>query len=221
VKQDLYKRATEDARTLQEFAGCFLSGCDRCSLSIHQAGYNPVVYRGNPYTGIMLIGEAPGMVEQQTGRPFVGPAGELLDKMFNSIGLDTNSDMLITNVVYCRPTAPTGSGRQNYTPKDDQIARCWGFGRRAREIANPKILIPCGLPAAKLMLDDNSILMKDVEGRWLKSYDERDAFVIRHPASILHLSSKPDIQLRVKQRVRKYLQHFRDTYKEHLNGTRD
>lgn len=204
--QSNYDRAMR-ATKYTEFAKCFSQGCNRCSLSEHIGNY-PVLYRGNPESKMMLIGEGPGKVERELGKAFVGPAGNLLDAMFNAIGISTEQDMLLSNVIFCRPVAPESSGKQNYTPKREQIVRCWPFTRRAIEIVDPDIIIACGLPAARELLDDHTISMREIEGRWLKN----NIFIIRHPASILHLSIDPEAQKQVKQKVWEYLQHFRDTY---------
>lgn len=198
---------TMRAETYLEFASCFKDGCNRCSLSEHIGNY-PVLYRGNPEAKIMLIGEGPGKVERELGRAFVGPAGNLLDAMFDAVKISTEHDMLLTNCIYCRPVAPESSGKQNYTPKREQIVRCWPFTKRAIAIVNPDIIIACGLPAARELLDDHTISMREIEGRWFKN----NIFIIRHPASILHLSIDPEAQKQVKQKVWEYLQHFRDTY---------
>jgi len=211
MKTELYQKAMI-ARSYPEFADCFKEGCSRCSLSDHP-GNRPVLYRGRPDAPIALFGEAPGREEQRTGIPFVGPAGELLDRILNAIDINTNTDMCITNIVYCQPRAENGSGRQNYTPKTEQIVRCWHFGKKALELLNPKILIACGLPAAHTLLDDQSLKMGEIEGRWLGSR----IFVMRHPASLLHLMSHDkDAYLTARAKVWEYMQRFRDTYRDKL-----
>lgn len=192
-----------------EFANYFSAGCTRCSLSEHEGNY-PVLYRGNPESNIMLIGEAPGLRERELGSPFTGPAGQLLDKMMNAIGLDTNNNMLITNITYCRPVAPRNSGRQNYTPKITQVSRCWPFTRKAIEIVKPKIVIACGLPAAKTILGDSTIRMKDIEGSW-----RNNIFIMRHPAAVLHERDRA-AQQNTKNKMWEYLKYFRSTYKKKL-----
>ena len=77
------------------------SGCDKCAL--HKGRTNIVVDRGNPSAYIMVIGEGPGENEDKQGLAFVGRAGQLFDKIMSSVGFDTNRDMLIANVVKCRP----------------------------------------------------------------------------------------------------------------------
>lgn len=185
------------------------SGCSLCG-----EWFNPVIYRGSRASDIMLIGEAPGQEEEKKGLPFVGPAGQLLDKIFDSIGICTE-DMFITNVLWCRPKAPSDSGRQNLSPKREQVKKCWPFTNDLINIMKPKIIIACGLPALKAITGIESPRMKDYEGTWIEK-DESKVFVMRHPASILHLSRDPKEQVKVKKQVWQYMQHFRDTYKQYL-----
>jgi len=208
MRQEQYKKAME-ATKYEDFTGCFEQGCTKCTLSAHDN--HPVLYRGNPEAPIVLVGEAPGAKEDENGRPFSGPAGQLLDKIFNSIGLNTDQDMLLTNVVYCRPVAPKFSGRQNYTPKKEQTAHCWPFTRKAIEILEPKIIIACGRTALCALLNNDSCRIGQWEGRW-----HNNIFVMTHPAAILHQSNDPERQRQTKLKVWKYMQYFRDTYKEKL-----
>lgn len=210
MKLEYYNKALQST-TYTEFASCFNKGCSRCSLSNHEGNY-PVLYRGRPEASIALFGEAPGLRERELGKPFTGPAGSLLDDIFRAIGIDTNKELFISNITYCRPVADVGSGKQNYTPKLEQIVRCWQFGKKALELLNPKIIIACGLPAAKVLLGDETLRMGEIEGRWLKD----NIFIMRHPASILHQSNYPDVQHETKRKVWEYMKHFRDSYKERL-----
>lgn len=191
------------------------SPCTRCSLHEHDGNNHPVIGRGNINAPIMLIGEAPGKEEQARKTPFVGPAGQLLDRMFTAIDIDTNKDMYITNVVWCRPVAPARSGKQNYTPRQEQIEQCWKLTQRLVGMADPKILIACGAPAMKSVLGLSSARISDYEGEWV-DHDDRKVFVMRHPASILHLSSDPGLQRAAKKKVWGYLQYFRDSYKQFI-----
>lgn len=202
----------EDAET---FIKDFPSVCNLCSLSQHAGNY-PVIARGNPRADILLVGEAPGKKERERNAPFVGPAGQMLDKMFDAIGINTYEDMLITNVVWCRPVAPYGSGKENYTPKEEQNRKCWPFTQKIIELMDPKIIIACGLPALKRIMGTTSIRMGDKEGTW-DTKDGRAVFTMRHPASILHLSIDPREQRRVKAKVWTYIQAFGEEYSERIH----
>ena len=164
------------------------SNCRRCSLSRHNNKI--VVYRGNPNASIMLIGEAPGLHEDQQGKTFVGPAGILLDKIFASVGINADEDTYLCNICRCRPVAPEGSNKQNYTPRTDQTHNCLPYLHREIELVNPKIIILAGLTAAKNIMGwDSKTRMGHVAGRFFKKElgnKERECFVIYHPAYVLH-----------------------------------
>jgi len=164
--------------------------CTRCEL--YSGCKQKVLYRGNPNADIMLIGEAPGLEEDRLGIPFVGPAGKLTNKIFESIGLDTEKDMYISNVVKCRPTAKPGTGRQNNTPnKEDHRDKCKPYVMREIELVDPKVIIACGLTAAKSVFNFmEKTMMKHVSGKFFNNYtiDElknRELFIIYHPAALL------------------------------------
>jgi DNA polymerase len=222
MKDQNYKLAM-DTMVWPHFYNAFQEGCSRCSLSEH--GCRPIVHRGNPKSDILLIGEAPGKVEQEQTKPFVGPAGELLDKIMGSIGLDTEHNMIIMNTVFCRPTATQHESKQNYTPKQTQIVRCWPFVEKAINILEPKIIVACGRTALAQLLDDATVRIGKHEGQWLeytrfsRGNDNRNipVFVMTHPAAILHTAKWPKEQAQMKRKVWEYMQYFRDTYKDKIN----
>ena len=106
---------------------------------------------------VMILGEAPGGVEMAQGKPFVGRAGRLLDKMLGAIALGEN-DVHITNIVYWRPP-----GNRNPTPEEAQI--CRPFLDRQIELVAPEILLLLGRPAANQLLNTTQGIMK-LRGKW-------------------------------------------------------
>jgi DNA polymerase len=112
---------------------------------------------GNPEARLMIVGEAPGAEEDRQGLPFVGPAGQLLDRMLASIGLDRGS-AYITNVVYWRPPG-------NRNPTGAEIATCLPFLVRHIELVAPAVLALAGGTAAKALLATTEGIMK-LRGRW-------------------------------------------------------
>jgi DNA polymerase len=120
-----------------------LARFDGCSLKA--TAKNLVFYRGAEKARLMLIGEAPGRDEDQEGKPFVGRAGQLLDKMLAAAGL-SEADVHITNIVYWRPP-----GNRTPTPQEAQV--CRPFLERQVEIVSPEIIVPLGGAAAKHLLD--------------------------------------------------------------------
>jgi len=135
-----------------------LEAYDGCSLK-HTAT-NTVFADGTPDGGILFIGEAPGRDEDRMGKPFVGRAGQLLDKMLLSIGLDRNVNAYITNVINWRPP-------DNRDPSPEEAAHCLPFLRRHIELANPDVIVLLGAVAARHVVGQSEGIMK-MRGRWLE-----------------------------------------------------
>jgi len=112
---------------------------------------------GNPQSQIMIIGEAPGADEDRQGRPFVGRAGQLLDRMLAAIDLDRNQ-VYIANIVPWRPPG-------NRTPTTVEIAACLPFIRRQIELVSPRFLICLGAPSAQTLLGTKEAITR-LRGRW-------------------------------------------------------
>lgn len=154
---------------LERFEGC----------SLKHTAKNLVFADGNPQARIMLIGEAPGREEDLEGRPFVGPSGQLLDKMLSAIGLD-RSLVYIANTLPWRPPG-------NRPPTSAEISICEPFIQRHIELVNPAVLVCLGGVASKQLLKSDLGIMK-LRGRWM-NYDNsgRDIAVLPlfHPAYLL------------------------------------
>lgn len=167
------------------------TGCTRCNLGFQKGLNGCCVSRGDHTKKRVLIGEAPGRFEDATSSPFVGPAGQLLDKIFAAVGWDTNKDWYLTNVVLCRPIAERGSGKENLTPRASQRARCRPFLDRQIELIQPRIIVTVGGVATQAILKLGSIKMGDYRGRLL-DVNGIKVFPMIHPAAILHAQSQPD-----------------------------
>jgi DNA polymerase len=128
---------------------------DGCGLK--RTATNTVFIDGNPAAPVMIIGEAPGADEDRIGRPFVGRAGQLLDRMLAAINLD-RSGVLITNVIYWRPPG-------NRTPTAAEIASCLPFVFRLIALAHPKVLVLSGGTAAGALLAQSQGITR-LRGRW-------------------------------------------------------
>ena len=148
------RRLAADAKTVAALAA-LVAGFEGCTLK--QTATNTVFADGNPAAPLMIIGEAPGADEDRIGRPFVGRAGQLLDRMLAAIGLDRQS-VLITNVVYWRPPG-------NRTPTTAEIASCLPFVLRHVALVRPKILVLCGATAAGALLPNGQGITR-LRGRW-------------------------------------------------------
>jgi uracil-DNA glycosylase len=132
-----------------------IAGFDGCALK--RTATNTVIAAGNPTAPVMIIGEAPGADEDRIGRPFVGRAGQLLDRMLAAIGLDRQG-VLITNVIYWRPPG-------NRTPTADEIAACLPFVLRHVALVRPKLLVLAGGTAARALLPPGPGITR-LRGRW-------------------------------------------------------
>jgi uracil-DNA glycosylase len=148
------RRLAAGAATVDELAAC-VAAFDGCSLKF--TATNTVFADGNPTAPVMIIGEAPGAEEDRTGRPFVGRAGQLLDRMLAAIGLD-RSGVLITNVIYWRPPG-------NRTPTAAEIASCLPFVLRHVALVRPKVLVLAGATAAGALLPEAPGITR-LRGRW-------------------------------------------------------
>ena len=148
------RRLVADAETVAALAA-LVTGFEGCALK--QTATNTVFADGNPAAPVMIIGEAPGADEDRIGRPFVGRAGQLLDRMLAAIGLDRQS-VLITNVVYWRPPG-------NRTPTTAEIASCLPFVLRHVALVRPKVLVLCGATAAGALLPHGQGITR-LRGRW-------------------------------------------------------
>ncbi len=132
-----------------------LTRFDGCPLKV--TAKNLCFFRGTPQARLMVIGEAPGRDEDIAGKPFVGRAGQLLDRMLKAIDL-TEADVHITNIVYWRPPG-------NRTPTPEEAQACRPFLDRQMELVAPDVLLTLGGPAAKAILDTADGILK-VRGRW-------------------------------------------------------
>jgi len=132
---------------LERFEGCGLK---------HTA-MNLVFADGNPKASLMIIGEGPGAEEDRRGLPFVGPSGQLLDRMLACIGLD-RSAVYISNVLFWRPPG-------NRTPQDTEIAACLPFVERHVELVDPQFLLLLGGKSAKTLLGRSEGILR-LRGRW-------------------------------------------------------
>jgi len=161
----------ELASAIKAYKGC----------SLHRTATNTVVFDGNPKAKLMIIGEAPGAEEDRSGRPFVGNAGKLLDRMLAAIDLNRN-DCYITNILYWRPPG-------NRTPTTDEINLCKPFVKRQIEIVDPSVIILAGGISAKALLDRPEGITR-LRGKWYQistsaKLKPKYAIAMFHPAYLL------------------------------------
>jgi uracil-DNA glycosylase len=153
--------------------------CTSCGLS--RTRKNVVFGEGNPDALVMFIGEAPGAVEDKTGRPFVGPAGNLLtDIIEKGMGLK-RQDVYIANILKCRPP-------DNRDPLPDEVGRCIGFLHAQIQAVNPKIIVALGRIAAHSLLDETTPISR-LRGIF-KEYRGIPVMPTYHPSYLLQNPSK-------------------------------
>jgi DNA polymerase len=174
-------------------------GCRRCDLGFQDNINGCCVARGPNDSKRMIVGEAPGKDEDATREPFTGPAGQLLDKIWDRAGLDTK-DWYITNATLCRYVAPWGSGRQNLTAKVEQRKRCKPYLETQIELLQPNIIVTLGRIALEEILQLKGIRMGDYRGRLITDKNYL-VFPMVHPAAILHASSEPQKHLLYRQQT--------------------
>ena len=155
-----------------------IKGCNKCKLC--NSRNNIVFGVGNKNAKIMFIGEGPGADEDAQGIPFVGKAGQLMNKAFEGIGLKRD-DVYIANIVKCRPP-------QNRNPEKDEVEACINYLRNQVMIIKPKIIVLLGSVALKNILGEEYSITK-VRGNWIerKGIWYMPTF---HPAALLRDESK-------------------------------
>jgi DNA polymerase len=176
----LFAAGAESIEALAALVAAF----DGCPLK--RTATNTVFIDGNPAAPVMIVGEAPGADEDRVGRPFVGRAGQLLDRMLAAIGLD-RSGVQITNVIYWRPPG-------NRKPTAAETAACLPFVLRHIALARPKVLVLAGGTAAGTLLPVTDGITR-LRGRWFElAVPGLDAPVptlpMFHPAFLLRAPEK-------------------------------
>jgi DNA polymerase len=152
------------------------ASCTLCRLSENR---RKVVFgEGDPAADVMFIGEGPGAEEDRTGRPFVGQAGKLLDRMIFAMGFE-RGDVYIANIVKCRPPG-------NRDPKDDEVEACAPYLDSQIDLIRPKVIVALGKPASRRLTGTNKP-MGALRGRW-SSYrgiplmpTYHSAYLLRNP----------------------------------------
>lgn len=171
-----------------------LKNCQACPLGSTRT--NMVFGKGGDSATVMLVGEGPGADEDRQGVPFVGRAGQLLDKILEAAELPPE-DIYIANVVKCRPP-------QNRQPRPEEIVVCKAFLREQIKIIAPKIIVCLGAVSTQLLVSPEARITK-TRGQWVK----KGAFLIMptfHPAALLRDVSK-------KKDVWQDMQAVRDEYR--------
>ena len=157
---------------------CF--ACQKCPLG--KTRTNIVFSSGIPNNKLVLVGEAPGYWEDQKGEPFVGKAGQLLDKIFACVGLSREKDVYICNTIKCRPP-------ENRNPLPEEKEACREYLDAQLEILKPKIILICGGVALNSLLPDKGGITK-VRGQWFDGPYGSKMMPIFHPSYLLRNDSR-------------------------------
>lgn len=188
----------ENCTSLEELA-VLAKDCCRCGL---RAGCSGVVFgKGRPDADLMFIGEGPGAEEDRQGLPFVGAAGQLLDRIIIAGGWQP-ADVYIANIVKCRPPG-------NRVPQRPEADACKPWLVRQIELVKPQIIVLLGSVALQNMIDANARITRD-RGRW----QEKEGIRIMptyHPAALLRDETK-------KRPVWEDIKKVRDLYRELVNN---
>jgi uracil-DNA glycosylase family 4 len=170
-------------------AAQLVANCRKCEIGYTRT--NPAYGEGDPCARLMLIGEGPGETEDRLGRPFVGRAGELLDKMMGAIGL-AREEIYICNTVKCRPTFDDGVRLRNRAPTPDEMRNCRPYLDQQIDIVKPEVILCLGSSSAKSFLGDKFSITKQ-RGIWFEGPNGIPLIATFHPAYILRMTGGQDL----------------------------
>jgi DNA polymerase len=169
---ELIPNAISKLQSLDEIA-TKVKKCTRCPL--YETATHGVPGEGDPNAGLVCVGEAPGAKEDETGRPFVGPAGQLLTKILAAIDL-TREQVFICNVLKHRPPG-------NRNPRPEEVEACSPYLGRQLELINPKVIVAFGTFAAQMLLQTKTPIGQ-LRGL-VHRYHGIPLIVTYHPAALL------------------------------------
>jgi DNA polymerase len=155
-----------------------VASCTKCELS--ESRTNTVFFRGNPEAALCFVGEAPGADEDVQGKPFVGRAGQLLDKMIGAMGLDPEKDVYICNIIKCRPP-------DNRKPTPIETETCIPYLHEQLALVRPKVIVALGNTAASALLDAKLGISK-LRGQWKLYKGSTLVMPTYHPSYLLRPS---------------------------------
>ncbi len=155
-----------------------VAGCTRCGLAATRT--QTVFARGNPAARVCFIGEAPGADEDAQGLPFVGRAGQLLDRMIVAMGLSPEQDVYVCNILKCRPPG-------NRRPEPEEMATCIPYLHEQLELVHPQVIVALGNTAVAALLDTKLGITK-VRGQWKLYRGQTLVMPTYHPSYLLRPS---------------------------------
>jgi DNA polymerase len=178
------------------------AGCTACPL--HERGTQTVFGEGRPRAHVMLIGEQPGDQEDLKGRPFVGPAGQLLDWALEKAGID-RSQAYVTNVVKHFKWVPRGKRRIHSKPSSMEIRACLPWLEAEIEVVQPEAIVLLGATAAQALLGPTFRVTRE-RGTFLRSNLAPHVMATVHPSSLLRIEDDAERKDAIRQFVRELRQ---------------
>lgn len=166
--------------TSLEEAAAAAAVCQACRLC--QTRQNVVFADGNANAKLMIIGEGPGQREDELGLPFVGRAGQLLDKILSSVNIDRKKDTYICNMVKCRPPG-------NRVPGKDEMEACRSFLEAQIEFVKPKLIVLAGSTAVQGVLQVKDPISR-IRGKWFDIKNGAKVMPVFHPSFLLRNESR-------------------------------
>ncbi|MBA3855685.1 MAG: uracil-DNA glycosylase [Cyanobacteria bacterium PR.3.49] len=166
--------------TSLEEAAAAASVCQACSLC--KTRQQVVFADGNPNARLMIVGEGPGQREDELGLPFVGRAGQLLDKILASVNIDRQKDTYICNMVKCRPPG-------NRVPSKDEMEACRSFLEAQIEFVKPKLIVLAGSTAVQGVLQVKDPISR-IRGKWFDIANGAKVMPVFHPSYLLRNESR-------------------------------
>jgi DNA polymerase len=182
-----------EARPSLEEIRAEMVDCRRCKL--FKGRTNLVFGEGDPDARLMFVGEAPGADEDEQGKPFVGAAGQLLNRMLSRLGLN-REEVYIANILKSRPPG-------NRDPEADEIAACLPFLKKQIEAIRPRVIVTLGRIAAQTLLDTKEPLTR-MRGHW-RRYDDIRVMPTFHPSYLLRFPKERHKTWDDMQQVMEYL----------------
>ena len=181
------------------------AGCRACPL--WKTGTQTVFGEGSPDAKVLFVGEVPGNDEDLAGRPFVGPAGRLMDKVLQEVGIDRD-EVYVTNVVKHFKWEPRGKRRIHQKPNSREIAACRPWMEAELRLVRPKLLVCLGATAAQAIFGPSFRVTRD-RGKVLDSQFAPKVVATVHPSSLLR---QPDEESRERE-YRLFVKDLRAAFK--------
>lgn len=204
VEFDLFDTAYNDVLAAPDYAqfcrNLTVYNCQRCPRGAARS--HIVLDRGSPDAKILVVSERPGEHEDAIGRAFVGRSGDLLDRIMASVGLDTNRDLLIVNVVKCRADV-------DRAPTTQEVEACFPYLRRQIALVQPRVILLLGAVALKYLVKDrgDEFSMEEEAGHLFTAADNPDVhfMVLYHPAFLLRDPRKKAVMWEHVKKLRAFL----------------